>query len=58
MQKLILSFAALATLSLVVPYAAPAKAEDDMHHKMMHHKMMHHKMMHHKMMHHEMMHQN
>jgi Ni/Co efflux regulator RcnB len=28
MQKLILSLAALSALALVVPYAAPAKAED------------------------------
>jgi len=41
MQKLILSLAALSALALVVPYAAPAKAEDKVIiHKHHHH---HHK---------------
>jgi hypothetical protein len=41
MQKLILSLAALSALALVVPYAAPAKAEDKVIiHKPHHH---HHK---------------
>lgn len=32
MRKLILSLAALAVLSVVVPYAAPAKADKVVHH--------------------------
>jgi hypothetical protein len=46
MRRIVLSLAALAALSFVVPYAAPAKAEDkviihhggDWHHHSHHHK--------------------
>jgi Ni/Co efflux regulator RcnB len=48
MRKLILSLAALASLALVLPYAAPAKADSMMKKDMMmhhHHHHHHHKMM-------------